>query len=128
MPELAGDELKGFLSEIDRHDDELATLRGSYMAECKGPHEAIREILTAVRESGTNMKAFRVLLKGHRNARKQAARVAELETEDAQDYETMVEALGEFADTPLGSAAIDGARRRTSSRSRRGPKVFDLQS
>jgi uncharacterized protein (UPF0335 family) len=128
MPELAGDQLKGFLDEIDRHDDELASLRGSFMAQCKGPHEAIREILTSLRESGTNMKAFRVMLKGHRNDRKQAARVAELEIEDAQAYETMIKALGEFADTPLGSAAIDGARRRTSSRSRRGSEGFDLQS
>jgi hypothetical protein len=105
-------ELRSYLNAIDGHDDELASLRGTYMNACKSPHEAIREVLTSAREAGVNMKALRVLLKGHRNDRKQAARVAELETDDAAAHAEMIEALGEFADTPLGSAAVEGAKPR----------------
>jgi len=110
MPD--NNELRSYLEQIDEQDDVLASLRGEYMNKCKGPREAIREVLTTAREAGVNMKAFRVLLTGHRQERKQEARIAELETEDAQAHQEMCEALGEFGDTPLGEAAIKGAKRR----------------
>ena len=122
MPDNA--ELKGYLDRIDEQDDVLASLRGTYMNECKSPHESIREVLTEAREAGVNMKAFRVLLKGHRNDRKQLARIAELESEDADAHAEMVEALGEFADTPLGAAAVESAKPK---RGRRGSALDTLQ-
>jgi hypothetical protein len=115
MPEHEGrdsnTDLQGYLDAIDRADDELASLRGAYMSDCKGPRASIREIMGAARDSGENMKAFRLVLKGHRDARKQAKRVAELEQDDADAYEAMREKLGAFADTPLGEAALAKHRR-----------------
>lgn len=104
--------IPGLLSEIDRHDDELDRLRGEYMAACKPSHESIREILKEARESGVNMRAFRIVLKGHRFERKQLAAIDELDGEEADAHAEMLEALGEFADTPLGAAAVAGTKPR----------------
>ena len=104
-------DLQGYLDAIDRADDELASLRGGYMSDCRGPRATIREVMGAAREAGENMKAFRLVLKGHRDARKQAKRVAELEPEDVDAYDGMREKLGAFSDTPLGEAALAKHRR-----------------
>jgi F0F1-type ATP synthase membrane subunit b/b' len=114
MPEETNSHISKYLEAIDRADDELASLRGSYMAECKGPRETIREIKGEAREAGVNMRAFNVLLTGHRSERKQAKRVTALEQEDFDALELLREQLGPFADTPLGEAALAeaGDRRR----------------
>jgi hypothetical protein len=104
--------LDRYLKAIDEHDDELASLRGSYMQQCKGPREGIREIKGELREAGENMKAFNVLLKGHRADRAQQKRIAELEQEDVEALEDMERRLGILADTPLGQSALDRKRKR----------------
>lgn len=58
------------------------------------------------------MRAFREVLAKHRDARKQERRIADLEADDASAYEMMLDALGEFGDTPLGRAALDRAKPR----------------
>jgi hypothetical protein len=107
---LAG--LQGYLSEIDRQDDELDHLRGSYMNDCKGPREAIKEIMASAREAGVNMKAFRELLAEHRSQRRHEKRLAAFEPEDLDSYDAMEAALGEFRTTPLGGAALDRVKPR----------------
>jgi uncharacterized protein (UPF0335 family) len=102
--------LEGYLSEIDVADDELDSLRGEYMQKCKGPRSQIKEIMATVKEDGVNVKAFRAVLSDHRFERKQQKVVAALESDDAQDYDAMLEALGAFSDTPLGEAALSRAK------------------
>ena len=105
-----GDALNGFLAEIALVDDELATLKGEYMAACKGPRSKIKDILATAKEADINMRAFREVLAKHRDARAQERRIADLEADDASAYELMLQALGEFGDTPLGKAALDRAK------------------
>jgi hypothetical protein len=109
MPQTNGsnlDLLDGFLQQIDVHDDELASLRGSYMQECRGPHGGIKEVMASVKEARLNMKAFRTLLRKHRAERQHAKQVAALDLADQADFRTMEERLGQLADTPLGRAAM----------------------
>jgi len=105
------DKLEGYLKEIDRYDDELLSLRGSYMEECKAPRERIKEVITSAKDAGINPVAFRNALKAHRDERAQEKRIAALDMADRADYETIMEALGAYADTELGQAAIDSAKR-----------------
>jgi hypothetical protein len=120
MPDVAitNAAISGYLSSIDAADDELASLRGSYMSSCKGPRGTIREIKDSAREAGFNMKAFAVILKGHRAERQQDRRIAELEGEDIDAFQEMEQALGAFADTPLGEAALAGAKPKRGRRSK----------
>ena len=101
---LAG--LQGYLDEIDRQDDEIESLRGDFIEQCVGPRAQIKEIMVSAEEAGVNMKAFRELLKKHRADRRHEQRVAGLERDDRAALDDMKQALGEFADTPLGAAAI----------------------
>jgi hypothetical protein len=114
--------IANFLSAIDAADDELASLRGSYMQQCKGARATIKEVKGEAKEAGVNMKAFGAVLKDHREERARQKRVAALEAEDADTYESMREALGEFGSTPLGEAALDRKKRA------RGSKEGSLDS
>ena len=101
-----GDELKRFIKGIDRQHDELDRLKSEYMTKCQGPRGKIKETMKAVREAEINVPAFRVELKHHLDARKHDKRVAALEDDDAEAYDLIVDALGDYGDTPLGKAAI----------------------
>jgi len=105
------EKLEGFLSEIDRYDDIIATEKGRYMQACVAPRDGIKEVITAAKEAGVNPVAFRNALKAHRDERAQEKRVAALDIADRADYETIMAALGAYADTELGQAALDSARR-----------------
>lgn len=114
----AMDNIPDFLAAIAAQDDELDTLKSSYMASCKGPRSRIRDVLDQVREAELSMPAFRVLLNEDRAERRIAKRVAELEADDAESFEAMHAALGALAETPLGAAALKG-------RKQRGDKTLD---
>ena len=107
-----GDQLGRFLDQIDRIDDELMTLKGEYMAACKGPRSRIKDVLAQVREADVNMTAFREALTDHRNERKRQARLDALEADDRDAYELIAEALGDYGETPLGEAALRRAKPR----------------
>jgi hypothetical protein len=102
--------LNGFLDQVAKQDVELASLRGEYMAACKGPRQRIKEILATAKESDINMVAFRQLLTKRRDELAQERRIADLEDDDRSAYDQMLDALGEFGDTPLGKAALDRAK------------------
>ena len=118
--------LPGYLSEIDRQDDELDILRADYMAACKGPRSHIKEIMISAREAGVNMPALRELVRAHRDERKHQTRLAMLEADDAAAFEEMEAALGEFGATPLGEAALAAAK--AGGRRRRGRPRKDEQA
>lgn len=107
-----GDELARYFDRIDECDDELESLRGEYMNSCKGPRASIKTVKETAREAGINMTAFGELLTLHREARAAEKRKGALEVEDIDDLEAMQAALGPFADTELGAAAMAKAKRK----------------
>jgi|SRR5215471_8084239 len=107
-----GGDLRGYLSEIAAVDGALLELKSAYMNQCKKPKGKIREIMLAAKEAGMNMKALRELIADDRAKRARKRRVDALEPDDADDYQAMVDALGAFGDTPLGTAALERAKAR----------------
>jgi uncharacterized protein (UPF0335 family) len=101
-----GKQLDTYLKAIDKAYDRLIKLKIEHMEACKGPRGHIRGIMKEARESGVNMAALRTVIAKRRAERKLEQRIAELEADDAADYEAMLEALGEFGDTDLGKAAL----------------------
>lgn len=101
--------LERAFEQIDQADDELASMKGSYMLQCRRPRAQIKDVKAQLRENGCNMRAFAVLLQKHRDERAQARRAEGLEPDDRAELEQMIEALGPFGDTPLGQAAIVAA-------------------
>ena len=105
-----GDELAKYLTEIDKADDELGKLKSEHMEQCKRPRGWLRDTMGSAKEAGLNMNAFRAVVAEHRADRKIEKKLAELEPDDAADFEAMREALGPFGETPLGEAAIGKAK------------------
>ena len=104
------DQLNKFLGEIDTADDRLLELKSQHMLACKTPRAKIRETMKAAKEAGLNMAAFRTVVAEHRSQRKIEEKIAALEADDAQDFELMREALGDYGSTPLGEAALRKAK------------------
>jgi len=104
------DQLNQYLGEIDKADDRLLELKSQHMLACKTPRAKIRETMKAAKEAGLNMAAFRTVVAEHRSQRKIEEKIAALEADDAQDFELMREALGDYGSTPLGEAALKKAR------------------
>ena len=107
-----GSDIAKFLKDIDRADDELASLKSQHMESCKQPRGWLRDTMASAKEAGLNMAAFRAVVAEHRADRKIEAKLADLEPDDAADFEAMREALGTFGETPLGEAALSKAKRR----------------
>ena len=70
------------------------------------------------------MNAFRAVVAEHRADRKIEKTLAELEADDAADFEAMRDALGAFGETELGAAALDKAK----PRGRKGEQLDSLRS
>lgn len=98
--------IEDLLKKISKQHDELDTLRGEYMAECKGPRGRIRDLMGTAKENDLDMPAFRELVREHLDERKKQRRLAELEGDTRAALDDMIAALGPFADTELGAAAV----------------------
>jgi hypothetical protein len=101
-----GAEIQKYLDTIDEADAELASALGSYRNSCKAPRARIKNAMKMAKGAGLNMTAFAEVVSVRRAKQKADARVAAMEHDDRDDYQAMVEALGTFADTPLGAAAL----------------------
>jgi hypothetical protein len=107
-----GDQLEKHLRIIDAADDELASMLGSYRADCRGPRSRIKNAMAMAKQEGINMIAFREVVAVRRAQRALDRRLIDLEANDHDDFQAMVEALGAFGDTPLGAAALKRAKPR----------------
>ena len=104
--------LQDALEQIGKQDDELLSMRGEYMATCRGPRERIKEVKASLKEGGANMRAFAELLNKYRAQRAHEKRVSAMEADDADSLEEMKVALGDFMDLPLGAHAVAQAEGR----------------
>lgn len=102
--------LEHLLTDIDGADERLASLKGEYMANCKGPRQDIAAVFEQAKDSGIPVRAFKTLVKNRRLDRRIANNTSRLEADDAESYERLVTDLGDFVDLPLGQAALRRAK------------------
>jgi hypothetical protein len=101
-----GDLLAGYLTEIDRADDEIEGHKLECKEACETARQVLKDMFVGAKEAGLNMASFRALVAAHRAERRIDKKIAAMEADDAADYEMMCEALGILGDTPLGAAAL----------------------
>ncbi|PZU95497.1 MAG: hypothetical protein DI527_00375 [Chelatococcus sp.] len=94
------------LSEID---GEIASAKGTFMAFCKKKAGDRKDILTEAKARGVNTRALKVEIKAGKLEAKAASLRDDLDPDDQHDAEAIRKAIGEFADTPLGGAAVSKA-------------------
>jgi uncharacterized protein (UPF0335 family) len=72
--------------------------------------EAITGIYDEAKDAGIPKKELRALIRTRELERKIEQTRADLEADEQATFEQLAEALGDFGNTPLGQAALDGAR------------------
>lgn len=112
-----------YIGAIQAKFGELLSERGSYMATCKGIRQDIKDLKESANDDGIPRSSLNLLLK-EMDLEGKLTRLKNEAEEDVVRLADMIrEALGEFADSPLGSAAVVAAEARASqaSKPKRGP-------
>lgn len=102
--------LQSTVRSIERCATELLSERGSYMQRCRTIREEITGIYDSAKEAGIPRKELRALIKTRELERKIEETRLALEADEQATFEVLVASLGEFANTPLGDAALKRAQ------------------
>jgi hypothetical protein len=100
--EQARDEIIKLLGE-KRHEHSL------YMTRCKGINATIKDWKDKAKEAGAPRIAFKALLEHIALTDKLDGLTKDMDRLDAEAAEFLIEKLGDFAETPLGEAAVEAA-------------------
>lgn len=99
--------LNRYVSDIERKFDEIATLTGEHMNRCKQRRDEIKAYKKQAKKAGIPLKELNALIDQRKLERKIAELRDDMEEDQVETLDMMIEALGEFGDSPLGAAAID---------------------
>lgn len=98
-----------FVSRVENLHGDLATEKSEFMTRCKVIHSDIKEVLTEAKNAGIPKKALKNVIK-HRALLNKVEDVRnDLEGEDQDNFDQLLNALGNFAGTDLGAAAVERA-------------------
>jgi hypothetical protein len=106
------DVLQDIVGRLDELDSTLASERGRFMKRCRDIAEDRKGVMTEAKARGIPLKPLKVELKARKLAHKIEELRSELEADDADQAVLIREALGDYADLPLGKAAVDADERR----------------
>jgi uncharacterized protein (UPF0335 family) len=103
---IGSDVADRYVQRIEQLLDDIATLRAENAERCEIIREEVKEIYLDAREAGLAIKPLKALIRVRELSRKQHAVRKKLDPDQLSEFEQLVEALGEFAETPLGEAAV----------------------
>ena len=95
-----------YVQRIEQLHDDIATLQAENAERCQNIREDVKEVYHDAREAGLAIKPLKALIKVRELSRKAHAVRKKLDLDQRAEFEQLVEALGEFAETPLGEAAV----------------------
>jgi hypothetical protein len=102
------------VAAIEKLDDDLLKERMAYMKRCKDIRKIKADEYDSASNRGISRKLLKTKIKERELERKIDGLTEDLEEDERSEYEMLTEKLGEFADTPLGAAALakaDGSGR-----------------
>lgn len=100
------EKVKGIVSQIEGHLGDLLSERGAYMNRCRGIREAITSVYDDAKAMGIPKKELRAIIRTRELERKIEQTREDLEADERETFEQLSEALGDFANTALGQAAV----------------------
>lgn len=101
--------VRAAVENIEQSLMELATERGVYMSKCKRIREAMATDYDEAADHGIAKKLLKTIIKERELERRIEALTLDFEPDERSELEMLVEKLGEFANTPLGQAAMHAA-------------------
>ena len=106
--------VKRFVSEIERCDEQIRSIKAENAARCKGVMENKKDIYDAARNAGLPKSALRAVIAVREMERRVKEARAKLEDDGQDSFDMIRHALGDFGDLPLGAAALNKAAERRS--------------
>jgi uncharacterized protein (UPF0335 family) len=108
------DEMASFVDAYEVMEREKLDRKMAYMAECAKIAGRQKDLVDDAKGQGLNGKVLRSVVKARALERKADAVYEELEDDDANLHKDIREAIGDYADLPLGAAAVASDDERTS--------------
>jgi hypothetical protein len=94
------------MANIEQGYADLASERGIYMSKCKKIRGVMEDDYKSAANLGISKKLLKKIVKGRELERKIDSLTADLEPDEVNEHAMLMEKLGEFANTPLGKAAM----------------------
>jgi hypothetical protein len=98
-----------WVSEIERIDEEILSIKMRNAAEVKGAKERKKATFERAEAAGLPLEALKLELFRRDLDRKRKDRESEAGEDHVELADMIREALGDFADSPLGKAAVEAA-------------------
>lgn len=101
------DDAEGFVTRLENLDKDLGKLKSEHMLKCKDVRSDIKEVYKEAEDAGLPKKALKAVVNARALERKAKAEREDLADIDMQSkYDAIRHQLGDYADTPLGAAAV----------------------
>jgi len=97
--------VQGVVDDIERLYEEMESRKGEYMAWCKSQREMIKGHYDRAKDMDIPVKALKDIIKARELDKRMVALLEGDDDDDRTLRETLLDALGDFSDTPLGIAA-----------------------
>jgi hypothetical protein len=104
--EPSAENVQAVVDAIEKLDADLMAEKMAYMTRCKNIRKIKAERYDHASDQGISKKLLKKKIKERGYERKIDAITADLEDDERSEYQMLSEKLGEFADTPLGAAAL----------------------
>ena len=101
-----GPELHDFMDLVADEELAIANIMDAARKKCEGPRGAIKAAKKVLVESGYEAQVLTTLMRKERMKRKLEQVADKLNEDQIIPYRAMERALGDYADTPLGKAAL----------------------
>lgn len=106
--------LKLFVGELERHQMQLESYKGEHMQRCKTVRGHMSDVYDRASDAGIPKRMLKARMKASELEQKAKAVRDNLEEEERDDYDMIRDALGDFADSPLGAASLQKAEKKQS--------------
>lgn len=100
-------EAASFVDKFEELEDQIGTLRSDFMNKCKAVREQQKELLDDAKSQGIAKKVVKIIAEARRLEQKAKAKLDDLEDDDRALAVDIRKALGDYADLPLGAAAVE---------------------
>ena len=99
-------DVQNAVQSIEEHHAALLSERGVYMQKCKKIRDNMAVDYEQAADKGIAKKLLKSIVKERELERRIAGLTDDMEYDEQREREMLIEKLGEFANTPLGAAAL----------------------
>jgi len=109
-PRTANSPATKFIERIENLNKQLDEIKSEHMLKCKDVRADIKQVLDEAKAEGYTKAVIKAVVKARALERKAGEAREDLDIADRDTFDVIRHALGDYADTPLGAAALDAAR------------------